>query len=47
MQVGSVTLKTIRLLVAGYSYLVEVQFLGHPRNKLALPVQPWNLNLWL
>ncbi|GKA47498.1 zinc finger, CCHC-type containing protein [Tanacetum coccineum] len=39
----SATLRTIRLPVAGYSYLVEVQFLGLPRNKLASLVQQWNL----
>ncbi|GKA94679.1 zinc finger, CCHC-type containing protein, partial [Tanacetum coccineum] len=47
MQAGSATLKTIRLSVAGYSWLVEVQFLRLPRNKLASLVQQWNLNLWL
>ncbi|GJR49497.1 zinc finger, CCHC-type containing protein [Tanacetum coccineum] len=31
----SATLKTIRLPMAGYPFLVEVQFLGHPINKLA------------
>ncbi|GJW56941.1 zinc finger, CCHC-type containing protein [Tanacetum coccineum] len=47
MQVGSATLKIILLPVAGYSFLVEVQFLRLPRNKLASLVQQWNLNLWL
>ncbi|GJV03782.1 hypothetical protein Tco_1337351 [Tanacetum coccineum] len=32
-------LKIIRLLMAGYSCLVEVQFLGHPRSKLISPAQ--------
>ncbi|GKA96878.1 hypothetical protein Tco_0818973 [Tanacetum coccineum] len=36
----------IRLQVAGYSCLVEVQIPGHPRNKLASLVQQWNMNLW-
>ncbi|GKA60168.1 zinc finger, CCHC-type containing protein [Tanacetum coccineum] len=39
MQVRSATLKTIRLPVAGYSCLVEVQFLRLLRNKLASLVQ--------
>nr|GEW16325.1 zinc finger, CCHC-type [Tanacetum cinerariifolium] len=39
MQVRSATLKTIHLPVAEYSCLVEVQFLGLPRNKLASLVQ--------
>ncbi|GJQ97063.1 zinc finger, CCHC-type containing protein [Tanacetum coccineum] len=39
MQAGSATLKTISLQVAGYSYLVVVQFLGLPRSKLALMVK--------
>ncbi|GKD94374.1 zinc finger, CCHC-type containing protein [Tanacetum coccineum] len=43
----STILKTNHLPVAGYSYLVEVQFLRHPRSKLASPAQQWNLNLWL
>ncbi|GJR73899.1 zinc finger, CCHC-type containing protein [Tanacetum coccineum] len=42
MQAGSETLMTIRLPVAGYSCLVEVQFLGLPRNKLASLVQDSN-----
>ncbi|GJZ65888.1 zinc finger, CCHC-type containing protein [Tanacetum coccineum] len=39
MLVGSTTLKIIRQPVAGYSSLVEVEFLGHPRRKLASQVK--------
>ncbi|GJX06222.1 zinc finger, CCHC-type containing protein [Tanacetum coccineum] len=39
MQAGSATLKIIRLLMAEYSCLVEVLFLGLLRNKLASLVQ--------
>ncbi|GKC32967.1 zinc finger, CCHC-type containing protein [Tanacetum coccineum] len=47
MQARSTTLKTIRLPVAGYSCLVEVQFLGIPRNKLASlskPISPISIH---
>nr|GEY05609.1 zinc finger, CCHC-type [Tanacetum cinerariifolium] len=47
MQAGSPTLKTIRLQVVGYSCLVDVQFLGHPKSKLASLVQQWLRNLIL
>ncbi|GJY07721.1 zinc finger, CCHC-type containing protein [Tanacetum coccineum] len=43
----SAILKIIRLPVAGYSFLVVVQFVRLPRNKLASLVQQYNLNLWL
>ncbi|GJZ63471.1 zinc finger, CCHC-type containing protein [Tanacetum coccineum] len=36
MQAGSATLKTIRLPVAGYSFLVEVQFLGESKKQTCI-----------